>query len=425
MQSSLNSASVHDHFGLMRVASALFALLCGLCICRGLRAAPIVIANRTEAPVRFVWSERPSVAPDLPVIASHTDLGDSKSADSGAKNQNSAALKSAPPSIERNKIEPGDIAVIHIEPTGRALIRWDGAESHQVEPFSAYYFGTAASAEIELRQIGLGDVQNPQSAATFARDRFERQRRELIGAPNADQEQRRTIRVALYVDDEEAAAKAVCQKRLRDRITAASEIIERSCGMKLEVASYRQWQSTDGITDFHRTLREFERTAQLRDARLAIGFTSQYQLTRGRTHLGGTRGPLASHILLREWSNHVSEPERLELLVHELSHFLGAAHSPESISVMRPVLGDRQARLKRFTIAVDPINALVMNLVADEIRDRGVTSFAQISDMTSARLRVIYQVLAEAVPDDPAAKDYLNFLDRRAALRRAMSPIAP
>jgi hypothetical protein len=128
---------------------------------------------------------------------------------------------------------------------------------------------------------------------------------------------------------------------------------------------------------------------------------------------------------LREWSKHVSEAERLELLVHELCHFLGAAHSPESVSVMRPILGDRQVRLKSFTIAVDPVNALVMNLVADDIRDRGIKSFGQISDTTAARLRVIYEVLGEALPDDPAAKNYLGFLDRRAALRRAVSPIAP
>ena len=74
---------------------------------------------------------------------------------------------------------------------------------------------------------------------------------------------------------------------------------------------------------------------------------------------------------------------------------------------------------------MDPVNALLMNLVADEIRDRGPISFGRISDSTSARLRVIYQVLAEAMPDDPAAKDYLRVLDRRSALRRAMSPIGP
>src|SRR3990172_8995441 len=63
-------------------------------------------------------------------------------------------------------------------------------------------------------------------------------------------------------------------------------------------------------------------------AQLAIGFTSQYQVVTGRVHMAGTRGTLQSHILVREWSQHMSEPERLELLVHELGHFLGASPNP-------------------------------------------------------------------------------------------------
>ncbi len=354
-------------------------------------------------------------------MPSQIDLRDSKSADSAT---NKTTRGSARPTIERESVAPGDIVVLRVDPTSHALVRWNDAKAHELEPFSAYYFGGANGGLVELHQIGLGNMANPEGVASVVRDRSDR-RAHKPAAQDADDNRRGTIRVALYVDDEEALAKAAWQKRLRDRLTAAGEIIERSCGLKLELVSYGEWQSTDGVTDFELSLREFERKVRPRDARLAIGFTSQYQLTRGRTHLGGTRGPLASHILLREWSNHVSEAERLELLLHELCHFLGAVHSPESISVMRPILGDRQARLKRFTIAVDPVNALLMNLVADEVRDRGVTSFVQISDSTTAQLRVIYQVLAEAMPDDPAAKDYLRVLDRRSSLRRAMSPIGP
>ncbi len=387
-------------------------------------AAPIVIANRTEAPIRFVWSERRPASNDFPVIASQVDLGDDKSAEAVVTNRVTPSGDSARPAFERESVQPGDIAVLRVDPKSHALVRWSDAKAHEIEPFSAYYFGGGTGGKVELHQIGLGNVASPEGAASVVRDRFE-QRSRKPAAQDADVNRRGTIRVALYVDDEEPLAKAGWQKRHRDRLTAAGEIIERSCGLKLELASYGEWQTTDGVTDFELTLREFERSVRPRDARLAIGFTSQYQLTRGRTHLGGTRGPLASHILLREWSNHVSEAERLELLLHELCHFLGAVHSPESVSVMRPILGDRRARLKRFTIAVDPVNALLMNLVADEIRDRGATSFAQISDSTSARLRVIYQVLAEAMPDDPAAKDYLRVLDRRSVLRRAMAPLGP
>ena len=78
--------------------------------------------------------------------------------------------------------------------------------------------------------------------------------------------------------------------------------------------------------------------------------------------MAGTRGPLHSHILVREWSPQMSEPERLEFLVHELGHFLGASHSPEPDSVMRPVLGDQPGRSARaFRIRFDPVNTLVMS----------------------------------------------------------------
>jgi metallopeptidase family M12-like protein len=404
------------------VCSALLVLSCGLWASKAVFAAPIVLANRTEAPIRFAWSDRGPTAGEMPVIASQSDLGNGK--EGGETAHQGTASSTERRRVERGAIEPGDIAVIRVEPGSRVLVRWEGGDIQEIEPYSAYYFGTNEHRRVELRQIGLGNVAKPEGALT-PRGGFERAVRRQSELQNTDRTERGTIRVALYVDDEEAMAKSAWQKRLRDRLLAASEIIERTCGMKLEIASYGEWQTTDSVTDFHHTLREFERAVRPRDARLAIGFTSQYQLTRGRTHLGGTRGPMASHILLREWSKHVSEAERLELLVHELCHFLGAAHSPESISVMRPVLGDRQVRLKSFTIAVDPVNALVMNLVADEIRDGGLTSFGQISDITAARLRIIYQVLAEATPDDPAAKDFLEFLDRRAAIRRGVSPIAP
>jgi hypothetical protein len=415
MRSSLDSA-------VKRLCGAFLVLNCGFWAPQAVCAAPIVMANRTEAPIRFVWSERSLASSELPVIASKADLGDGRISGNTTDQSTPSAPERRP--VERGKIEPGDIAVIRIEPDSRALLRWEGGDVQSLEPYSAYYFGANDRKRVELRQIGLGNMPNPDSALT-ARGGFERPVRRQREPQNADHAERGTIRVALYVDDEEAMAKSAWQKRLRERAAAAGEIIERTCGLKLEVASYGEWQSTDAVTDFHDSLREFEKTVRPPDARIAIGFTSQYQLARGRTHLGGTRGPMASHILLREWSKHVSEAERLELLVHELCHFLGAAHSPESVSVMRPILGDRQVRLKSFTIAVDPVNALVMNLVADDIRDRGIKSFGQISDTTAARLRVIYELLGEALPDDPAAKNYLGFLDRRAALRRAVSPIAP
>ena len=146
----------------------------------------------------------------------------------------------------------------------------------------------------------------------------------------------------ILVDDDEKAVRAIWEERLRKRIADASKILEKYAGITLEVVGCDTWVTTNDVQDFDAQLREFEANVKPRPADVAIGFASQYSVVTGRTHLGGTRGALGSHIMLREWSRHVSEPERLELLVHELGHYFGAAHSPEPVSVMRPVLADRK-----------------------------------------------------------------------------------
>jgi hypothetical protein len=276
-----------------------------------------------------------------------------------------------------------------------------------------YYFGQTNAGKIELREIGLA---KPDSANPIEQPLLGAAADFMPGDVNAgrdDVEKRRTITVAVFVDDEEPTIDAVWKKRFADRIAAASKILERSCGMRLAIKSYGRWETDDNVHDFELSLREFERKVRPNNVHVAIGFTNQYQITRGRTHLGGTHGPLNSHILLREWSQHVTEPERLELLLHELSHYLGGAHSPESTSVMRPVLGDRQARARAFRIAIDPVNALAMSVVGEEIRNRGIRSFAQLSEPSRTLLEAIYSTLAQALPQDPAARAYLQYLQRR------------
>ena len=339
-------------------------------------AAVVILANRTQSPIRFEAQHKSDTAG------------------------------------QRQTIAAGDCICVPLESAEALSVRVAGVGSYRLAPYGMYYFGGTETGKIELREIGLATpvVEPPaEKAIVGAAGDLAAVK---AGSAADDSHARRTITLAIYVDDEEPTVDGVWRKRLADRVAAASAILERSCGMQLAVKSFGRWETDDRVHDFELSLREFERKVRPNDVHIAIGFTNQYQIVQGRTHLGGTHGPLHSHILLREWSQHVNEPERLELLVHELAHYLGAAHSPESKSVMRPVLGDRQARARAFRIAIDPVNALAMSVVGEEIRRRGIRSFAQLSEPSRARLEAIYATLAEAMPDDPAPNAYLRYLQR-------------
>lgn len=268
---------------------------------------------------------------------------------------------------------------------------------YSLAPGSLYFIGTRKSGELGLEQIGLGEKTAfvaglPGSAAT---------------TPAA------TIPVKILVDDDEATRQLVWEPRLRKRVEAASKVLHRTAMVKLEVVAVDTWRTDDSQHDFHKTLRDFEETVDPFPAHLAIGFSSQYEATRGRVHMGGTRGALRSHILLREWSNQLTETERLELLLHELGHYLGAAHSPEADSVMRPVLGDALARRSGFVVRYDPVNTLLMSMVGEELRRRRVSHFAEVGPATRQRLQEVYEVLGYAQPKDPAARLLGGQLGRR------------
>jgi len=158
-------------------------------------------------------------------------------------------------------------------------------------------------------------------------------------------------------------------------------------------------------------LREFEQEVTPAPGQLAIGFSSQYRFQKGINGLGGTRGPLHTHILLRESSPTAMEPERLEALVHELGHFLGAAHSGNQFSVMRPVVADGLARNSTFRISFDPDNAQIIRWVGAEVSALGIRRFSQLSQATRDRLLLQYHRLAKELPNDPAARRYIEFLN--------------
>ncbi len=220
------------------------------------------------------------------------------------------------------------------------------------------------------------------------------------------------ISVKIVVDDKEPTVQRIWEKRYRQRLSEASEIIERHCQIRLAVVAVAMWRSDSRADKMETLLREFEREVAPTPAQLAIGFTGQYHTLRDDKHMGGTRGAFCPHILIREWGRQLADAERLEILVHELGHYLGAVHSAERQSVMRPDIGDRQSRARSFQIGFDVENTLAMCLISEELRNRRLQHLAQLSPTTRDQLRSLYRFLAITLPDDPAARGFLSLLDR-------------
>jgi len=299
------------------------------------------------------------------------------------------------------RLPPGQSRPIFVDGSVRASL--STARPQRLDPNTVHFIGADEAGQLKLTQIGFNSAAVAPLAASSQRNvawaKRLTDRRSIVRIP-----------VKICVDENEPSRRTLWEPKLRKRLAAASDLFEAHCGVRFETAAVDTWRSDDRLQDFSRSLREFETEMTPGTARLAVGFTSQYQLPKGRMNLGGTHGPLLSHILLREWSKHFSEPERLELLVHELGHFLCATHSPEQTSVMRPILGDRQANSQSFRIAFDPVNTLILNLVAEDMRAERVKEFDDLSPGTRLQLRGIYKEMVLAVPNDPAADRFVQLL---------------
>lgn len=319
-----------------------------------------------------------------------------------------AEVHTPKPSKFALQLEPGELASIPFRAGSTLQAAQVGSPALPLTADTIYVF---SDAPVVPGGVQTWVCQPVALAAPPSWQLLPRPRQQLAAAqaPADDPKQNNVIKVVLAVDDDELTAKPVWEKRYRQRLAAASQILEYHTGLRIEVVAQTTWVTSNRITDFEQSLTEFEQTVQPQGPTdLVIGFTSQYELQRGRIHLGGTRGIFASHILLRESSKKMSEIEKLEVLVHELGHYLGANHSGDDNSVMRPILADRQARERRFRIFYDPLNALAVNLIAAEYRANHVRRREDLSDATRAKLLAIYAEQYRAMPEDPTSKALLS-----------------
>jgi len=350
------------------LSAALFLLAVGFLQLAPASAGVVVIRNRTTAKVDFI-------------------------------------VGGADGKVSRHSLQPNELVPIPVD--GEVVLAFDAdgtLRRYKLQANSIHYFLSNGNT-LDLRSFPLPNVSPNQRPAAPAK----------TGKPLAPTCK---ISVMLLVDDNEPAVQRVWEKRLRQRLAEASEIFERHCRVGFEVVAVGTWVSDDRIIDFEKSLREFELTVKPDPARVAIGFTSQYRMPRGQTHLGGTRGPMHTHVLIREWAQHISHTERLEVLVHELGHFLGAVHSIEADSVMRPKIGDHRSNARAFRIGFDPLNTLVMNLLGEELRAGRKYGFRSLQPQTRVQLRSAYTLFSKLMPSDTSAKNYLAMLNNSWTVRR-------
>ena len=222
----------------------------------------------------------------------------------------------------------------------------------------------------------------------------------------------RVIPVSLWVDEELPMLQREWEPKYRKRFERAATIIQNHSGVQFRVQSAGRWNSNNRIRSFSGSLFEFIDEVHPGET-LAVGFSLQHARSdlKADRRIAGTRKPLDRHILVREWKG-VSEEERVELLVHELGHFLGASHSNSRGSVMRPRLADGQARKAGFEIQFDATNVLLMSLIGRELNGKGMIDVSQLSRQARRRLRQIYTTMALKFPADPVPTKYLELFLR-------------
>jgi hypothetical protein len=291
-----------------------------------------------------------------------------------------------------------DLVTLNLNGGGELLFEVGGnLVRYHLDANAGYYFAVNEKGWLDLNKINLGGDDT-----TFGG-------REL-DAKKASAQQGE-ISVKIVVDKHELTPRTKWESRVRKRIDAVSDILQRSCQLRLKVVAVEQWDSGDQPTEFRKSFVRFQQQIDPHPARLAIGFTSRPQQDQKILRLGTTRGMLQSHILVREWSSKMIELERVEVLLHEVGHFLGAIHSPDPESVMRSILGDDKVIHRDFRIRFDAVNSLIINMIGEEIRHRPIATATDLSIGTKTRLAQIYETLAKAIPEDDSPRKMASQLN--------------
>ena len=126
-------------------------------------------------------------------------------------------------------------AVLYVDgPVGVSFASGKGQRTYKLEPDSAYFFADLPDG-IAIHGIGAAGGGDGKTEAAPAKSEGT-----LRKPPPTE-----TIPIRIFVDEEEPAQQAVWEARLRKRIAAASDVLERTCRVRFEVAAAGTWESDD------------------------------------------------------------------------------------------------------------------------------------------------------------------------------------
>lgn len=337
------------------VAAAPFGLGLALGIaafCSSAQGAVVVVANQTEKPVAFtaVLPGEPNQAQSLPV---------------------------------------GEIAVFHTTSgMGVDFVSQAKHRRYQLDPNAVFAF-VASGERLDLKQITFSRSVGGISLHIAAG--------QSLPAPVA-------IPVKIVADEDQPANREVWEQQLRRQLAEASAFFERLCRVRFEVVAVEEWDSDDGRRDLGELLSELRQEVPSEPAGLVVGMTSQVEVKADTRLPMVATAPLAGPILLPSAQEAFREGDQLELLVHQLGHFLGAVHSPEPGSVMRPVLRGGGRPPAAGPLKMDAVNALAVNLLGESIRSRHARTLAEVPRATRWHLFAIYSEILRSLQDSDTVR---------------------
>lgn len=305
-------------------------------------------------------------------------------------------------------LAPNHVAPVYVTGPADIAFRAKGRDfTYRLDPYSGYVFLPDKEAGVRFEGIEM-----PGEA-------LERDARPELNPVPRDPPVK--VPVTLLVDDVDPRADALWQKQLRARFDEVAEAVEKSCGVRLEVAGFDTWKSDAEAKNLTDLLAGFEDAVRVKPGALAVGYTSRKIDEKADPAFGINRGLGGRHVLLREWRPK-NEPERTEVMLRFVAQALGAVGSPDPGSAMRAKPADGYILLPGAVLRLDPLNALALNLWADERRRDPAVEIATLSAVNRHRLTRVYKALLKAAPGDTLALAYLDSLGRDVARKPDPEP---